>query len=94
MLINSKFLFLEKTGEMLESEEELKETRGSNGDPIICKICVKPFAHPHSLKQHMPVHSGTTQCPICKAVLSRKYHLKLHIKSKHKNFSDKLLRRA
>ncbi|XP_057664585.1 broad-complex core protein isoforms 1/2/3/4/5-like isoform X1 [Diorhabda carinulata] len=71
------------------SEEELYASTHRDlsssltSDNLTCPICFKVFAHPYSLHHHKPVHLGRTKCRICNAVLSRKYNLKMHMKSKH-----------
>ncbi|XP_023016399.1 uncharacterized protein [Leptinotarsa decemlineata] len=52
-------------------------------DNLTCPICHKVFTHPYSLHHHKPVHLGRTKCTICNVVLSRKYNLKMHMKSRH-----------
>lgn len=51
-----------------------------------CSLCLKTFTHPLSLVQHRHVHTGSTVCPICKVVFSRKYNLKTHIKNVHNSY--------
>ncbi|XP_028129373.1 protein abrupt-like isoform X2 [Diabrotica virgifera virgifera] len=71
------------------SEEELYASTQRDlsssltNDNLTCPVCFKVFTHPYSLHHHKPVHLGRTKCGICHAVLSRKYNLKMHMKSKH-----------
>ncbi|CAL4121230.1 unnamed protein product [Meganyctiphanes norvegica] len=50
----------------------------------ICKICGKVFKHQGSLVAHYQVHQLRTKCPVCKKVLSRHYHMKVHLLTVHK----------
>ncbi|KAF0312962.1 Zinc finger protein 256 [Amphibalanus amphitrite] len=45
-----------------------------------CPVCWKPFTHPKSLLQHLPVHTGSTTCPVCGRVCDRKARLNLHMR--------------
>ncbi|KAE8746198.1 hypothetical protein FOCC_FOCC007070 [Frankliniella occidentalis] len=49
----------------------------------VCNICGKDFARENSLSSHRSVHKGSTQCPICFVILSRKQHLKRHLNTVH-----------
>lgn len=48
-----------------------------------CSKCMKVFRHPNSLRLHLQLHTGGTKCPICAAVMSRKFELKKHMFKKH-----------
>ncbi|EEB19716.1 conserved hypothetical protein [Pediculus humanus corporis] len=63
-------------------EEKLKST---NQPALIwvCEICGKTFKHRDSRRQHYKSHEGSTECPICHNVLSRKYELKVHMRKRH-----------
>ncbi|RXG55073.1 hypothetical protein Avbf_16154 [Armadillidium vulgare] len=50
----------------------------------ICKVCGKVFKHQGSLVAHYQVHQQRTKCPVCKKVLSRHYHMKVHLLTVHK----------
>ena len=51
-----------------------------------CPVCGKAFLHPKSLLQHLPVHTGSTTCPVCGRVCDRKARLNLHMRSCHPEY--------
>ncbi|XP_043227291.1 broad-complex core protein isoforms 1/2/3/4/5-like isoform X3 [Amphibalanus amphitrite] len=53
-----------------------------------CPVCWKPFTHPKSLLQHLPVHTGSTTCPVCGRVCDRKARLNLHMRRCHPEYAD------
>ncbi|KAK7065151.1 hypothetical protein SK128_014452 [Halocaridina rubra] len=67
---------------------------GENSSPIplnfnkggfpVCKVCGKVFKHQGSLVAHYQVHQLRTKCPVCRKVLSRHYHMKVHLLTVHK----------
>jgi Zinc finger, C2H2 type len=48
-----------------------------------CKLCGKSFNHRDSCQKHMAIHFGTSKCYICGYVLSRKSHMKRHLRHVH-----------
>ncbi|XP_063873831.1 protein tramtrack, beta isoform-like isoform X3 [Scylla paramamosain] len=56
----------------------------SDGGFPVCKVCGKVFKHQGSLVAHYQVHQLRTKCPVCKKVLSRHYHMKVHLLTVHK----------
>nr|CAD7456645.1 unnamed protein product [Timema tahoe] len=48
-----------------------------------CELCTKVYKHPDSLRLHYKIHTGETECPICRQQLSRKYELKVHLRKRH-----------
>nr|CAD7456644.1 unnamed protein product [Timema tahoe] len=51
--------------------------------PYACNQCHKMFKHPASLRQHFKAHTGETKCPLCHAVMNRKYELREHMRRRH-----------
>nr|XP_045584215.1 sex determination protein fruitless-like isoform X2 [Procambarus clarkii] len=56
----------------------------NEGGYPVCKVCGKVFKHQGSLVAHYQVHQLRTKCPVCKKVLSRHYHMKVHLLTVHK----------
>ena len=49
-----------------------------------CEVCGKVFQQQCSLSAHKSLHKGSTRCPTCNTVLSRKSNLWRHLKMIHK----------
>ncbi|XP_066962667.1 broad-complex core protein isoforms 1/2/3/4/5-like isoform X2 [Macrobrachium rosenbergii] len=56
----------------------------NKGGYPVCKVCGKVFKHQGSLVAHYQVHQLRTKCPVCRKVLSRHYHMKVHLLTVHK----------
>lgn len=57
--------------------------KNEDGFPA-CSLCGKVFKHQGSLVAHYQVHQQRTKCPVCQKVLSRHYHMKVHLLTVHK----------
>lgn len=66
-----------------DSQSTLGLNFNDGGYPL-CKVCGKVFKHQGSLVAHYQVHQLRTKCPVCKKVLSRHYHMKVHLLTVHK----------
>ncbi|XP_044726947.1 protein bric-a-brac 2-like isoform X2 [Chrysoperla carnea] len=81
----------DETGNVIsEQTTETSSTPGPSADQdgktttlFPCSKCMKVFRHPNSLRLHLQLHTGGTKCPICAAVMSRKFELKKHMFKKH-----------
>jgi len=62
---------------------DLKFSGTAGGSQWVCEVCGKSFKHKDSRRQHYKTHEGSTECPICHSVLSRKYELKVHMRKRH-----------
>ncbi|KAK3866877.1 hypothetical protein Pcinc_027619 [Petrolisthes cinctipes] len=67
----------------IESHPAMAVNYNEGGFPV-CKVCGKVFKHQGSLVAHYQVHQLRTKCPVCKKVLSRHYHMKVHLLTVHK----------
>ncbi|XP_068203338.1 sex determination protein fruitless-like [Palaemon carinicauda] len=78
----------------VDSFKEIDWPSGENLSPLplnynkggypVCKVCGKVFKHQGSLVAHYQVHQLRTKCPVCRKVLSRHYHMKVHLLTVHK----------
>lgn len=78
----------------IDNSKELDWPPGENTSPLplnfnkggypVCKVCGKVFKHQGSLVAHYQVHQLRTKCPVCRKVLSRHYHMKVHLLTVHK----------
>ncbi|XP_053631011.1 protein abrupt isoform X2 [Cherax quadricarinatus] len=79
---------------MIENPKYVEWSPGETQSPVainfneggypVCKVCGKVFKHQGSLVAHYQVHQLRTKCPVCKKVLSRHYHMKVHLLTVHK----------
>lgn len=78
----------------IDSSKEVEWPPGENSSLVplnfnkggfpVCKVCGKVFKHQGSLVAHYQVHQLRTKCPVCRKVLSRHYHMKVHLLTVHK----------
>ncbi|KAF4516878.1 hypothetical protein B566_EDAN011222 [Ephemera danica] len=66
----------------------------NNSRLFVCSFCNREFKHRVSCHQHLALHKGTSKCHICNCVLSRKSHLKRHLKTIHGICSSRQYRLA
>ncbi|XP_071518074.1 uncharacterized protein [Panulirus ornatus] len=79
---------------MIDNPKDVEWSPGDTQSPMslnyneggypVCKVCGKVFKHQGSLVAHYQVHQLRTKCPVCKKVLSRHYHMKVHLLTVHK----------
>ncbi|XP_018016583.1 zinc finger and BTB domain-containing protein 44 isoform X3 [Hyalella azteca] len=67
----------------LHNTKDWASSKNEDGFPA-CSLCGKVFKHQGSLVAHYQVHQQRTKCPVCQKVLSRHYHMKVHLLTVHK----------
>ena len=70
--------------QLWESRDSLKPGEESQALSVfgnVCEVCNKIFPTAKKLTTHMDTHKTSFECPRCGAILSRKDHLAIHMKS-------------
>uniref|UniRef100_A0A2P2IBL5 Zinc finger and BTB domain-containing protein 44-like n=1 Tax=Hirondellea gigas TaxID=1518452 RepID=A0A2P2IBL5_9CRUS len=67
----------------MHNTKDWASSKNEDGFPA-CSLCGKVFKHQGSLVAHYQVHQQRTKCPVCQKVLSRHYHMKVHLLTVHK----------
>lgn len=67
----------------MHNTKDWASNKNEDGFPA-CSLCGKVFKHQGSLVAHYQVHQQRTKCPVCQKVLSRHYHMKVHLLTVHK----------